>query len=525
MINVYTSAKNIFLPSAAKVRQAELDYCEQKKIPSYKLMQRAGNALWALIQQQFSEAEEFLIITGPGNNGGDGFELAYIASQAGKKVRLRTIYKNTNIKDYINSITGDAAIALKQLLQTEVTIEPFKESDLLQTDLIIDALLGTGIKAPARDEFCQAITAINQSGIKVLSVDVPSGLDADKGCEIGCAIKAQATLSFIGVKPGLVTGEGKVCCGDLYLHQLDVDIQKNAANISKQFPSLESELKLCSQQLLSRGFSSHKGSHGRTLIIGGNLGLGGAAILAARGASRCGSGAVMLITRPQHVSASLAQCPEVMVIGTDSGTDSELGMLALKALKSATTIVVGPGLGDDDWAKFWLKKALVSNLPKVVDADGLRLAKKLSLSLEGCIITPHPGEAVALFEGEEFSSAASIQQNRYRAVTSLQQQTGAIVILKGAGTLVAIPMDNGSIVVKVCKYGNPGMATAGMGDVLAGILGGLLAQGFKKSNAAVIGTLIHSKSADQASGDMPIGLQPSDCMPYIRQIRNQLSGT
>ena len=249
--------------------------------------------------------------------------------------------------------------------------------------------------------------------------------------------------------------------------------------------------------------------------------MGGAAMLAAAAAYRTGAGAVMLITRTQHVAATLAKYPEVMVIGTDSGVDSESGEFALKALDSATSIVIGPGLGEDAWAKFWLNKVFATMAEKVVDADALRLAKRLNLSLAGTIITPHPGEAAALLQNTKFSTAADIQSNRYKAIVMLQQQTKATVILKGSGTLINAA-ETREPYIGVCAYGNSGMATAGMGDVLAGILGALLSQGMTQQSAAELGTLIHSLAGDTAAAENPVGLMATDLLAEIRPIRNQI---
>jgi len=520
IIDVYASEKNYYLPLASDVGTAEFAHCQQQQIASYALMQAAGKSLWAFIQEHYPKADDFLIVTGPGNNAGDGFEIARLLIQAGHQVRLRFVANTKHPKDYFQCIKGDAKIALEALQQTQIPIEAFNTENCLSAELIIDGILGSGIKSPPREEFVAAIQAINATNQKVLAIDIPSGLDADNGCEVGCAITADATLSFIGIKPGLVTAEGKQCCGVLYLDDLAVGFDSSTLNQPRQLVSLNSEITNCDPSttaVLSRKANSHKGSHGRTLVIGGNHGMGGAALLAASAAYRCGSGGVVLITRSENISAALEQNPEIMAIASDDIADSDSIEIALKAFESATSIVVGPGLGNDQWAEFWLEEALSRDLPTVVDADGLRLAKELVFSLSGTIITPHPGEAKALLANHW----QDIQQHRYQAVIDLQRITGAYVVLKGAGTLISIV---GSDTIKVCPYGNAGMATAGMGDVLAGIIGSLLSQGFSKSAAATLGTLMHSLSGDRAASDQPIGLIASDLLVHIRQIRNEISG-
>jgi NAD(P)H-hydrate epimerase len=515
IIDVYASDKSYLLPLASEVRAAELAYCQQQGIESYELMQSAGNSLWEFIQQFYPQASNFLVITGPGNNAGDGFEIARLLKLAGHQVRLRFVSKSQNSDDYVNAIAGDAKIALTKLQQAKISIEAFQAEHGISCDLVIDGILGSGIKPPARAEFVAAIAAINAANQAVLSIDIPSGLDADCGSEVGVAIRAQATLSFVGLKPGLVTAEGKQCCGKLYLDELAVEIDSSNLKQQRQLVSLKSEIAKCDQAVLTRKVNSHKGSHGRTLVIGGNHGMGGAALLAATSAYRCGSGAVMMITRSENIPASLEQHPEIMAIGSDDIADIESIEIALKSFESASSIVIGPGLGNDQWAKFWLQEALSRDLPTVVDADGLRLAKQLGFSLSGSIITPHPGEAKALLDDD----SEDLQRDRYDTAIKLQGVTDAYVVLKGAGTLIIDPELN----IKVCRYGNAGMATAGMGDVLAGIIGSLLSQGFSKQQAAIIGTLMHSLSGDRAADQTPIGLMASDLFGYIRTIRNELS--
>ncbi len=532
-VDVYATNNNFSLYSGNEVREIELNYCQQQQISSYQLMERAGIGLWEFIQQRFPEAISILVLTGPGNNAGDGFEIARLAEAAGKKVRLGFVNKNHHLKTYLDSISGDAAIALERIQkQTNLTLEAVESIQDFNVDLIIDGILGSGIKAPAREQFIIAIEKINASETDVLSIDIPSGINADSGCIIGAAVKATATLSFIGVKSGLVTAEGKQCSGELYLDELNLQskwLHSKSRRQPIQLVKLQTEVSQCSKQLLSRTANSHKGSFGRTLIIGGNYGMGGAALLAASAAYRSGSGAVMMITRSEHISAALERNPEIMAIASDDLADVDSIEIALQVLDSASTIVVGPGLGNDDWAEFWLQQALSKDVATVVDADGLRLAKRLEFSLAGTIITPHPGEAKVLIENnpidnETENNLLPIQQNRYAAVVALQKLTQAVVILKGAGSLVAAATGTDEISIKVCPYGNSGMATAGMGDVLAGIIGALLSQGFAKSEAAIIGTLIHSISGDRAAAEQPIGMVASDLMPFIRQLRNEISG-
>ncbi len=524
-MKIYTHATDVFhgsnsqpLLSGAQVKNLEQLYCHSNHIPSYELMQRAGEAAWLLLKSTYPKARRLLILVGPGNNGGDGFEVALHALKAGYQVRLISVVANL-----ATQVKSDAAIAFKKLMDFTGDLIDLSydihdiSKQLIQGDLIVDAVLGTGIEPPARDNIIKLVDQVNASPLPVLSIDVPSGLNAETGIEIGKAIKANTTLTFIRVKPGLVTAGGSEHCGQLYLANLGTFDTEDTLSESLNSPTsdattiypLLTQLDFISPWFKARNNNTHKGNFGRTLIIGGNLGMGGAAILAARAAYRSGSGAVILITRPEHVSAALNATPETMVIGTDDSGNH----LAETAINSATSIVIGPGLGQDDWATFWLQKALACKIPTIIDADGLRLAKKIQCNLTGTIITPHPGEAGILLEKE----AHEVQQNRYQISQHLQQLTGAVVILKGAGSIIHTGKN-----IHVCPFGNPAMATAGMGDVLAGVIGALLAQGLSIEQAAIAGTLIHSYAGDLATKNLPVGLIASDVIDQLRLVVSTL---
>lgn len=271
--------------------------------------------------------------------------------------------------------------------------------------------------------------------------------------------------------------------------------------------------------LTARARDSHKGDYGHVLVVGGDHGMGGAVLMAGSAAARGGAGLTSVATRPEHVPALLAQRPELMVRGVDS--DAELSAL----LERATVLVLGPGLGQSQWSRnclqLALKTAAVRHMPVVLDADALNwLSKDPGLfpqALFGkCLLTPHAGEAARLLG----ITREDVQQNREAAVTALQQKFGGAAVLKGAGTLICYPQGE-RMQVAACGHGNPGMASGGMGDVLSGLLGALLAQGYSMADTVRLGVCIHSKAADLAAAqDGQRGMLASDLLPHIRRLLN-----
>ncbi|MEH6812655.1 MAG: NAD(P)H-hydrate dehydratase, partial [Motiliproteus sp.] len=321
------------------------------------------------------------------------------------------------------------------------------------------------------------------------------------------AVKADVTVSFIGVKRGLLTHQGPEYCGQLMFSDLEVG--------SPVYDQVPSSLALIDQAyvahyLPARNRGAHKGSFGHLLIIGGNQGMAGAVLMAAEAAARSGAGLVSVATRPEHVGSCHARCPEVMAHGVSRAEQIE------PLLARATTVLIGPGLGAGAWAEQMLAAVSASNLPSVWDADALNLlsrsANLQSLMNQSRIITPHPGEASRLLG----CSIADIQADRFAAVKSLQQRYGGVSILKGAGSLVCDGIDT-----RLCKQGNPGMASGGMGDVLAGIIASLLAQQLPPMAAAAVAVRVHAEAADRAAAATgERGLLATDLIGYLGVLLN-----
>ena len=496
----------ISLYTAQKVRELDRIAIEDFGIDGFELMRRAGaeafNALCEKWPEILKKKQRLQVFCGAGNNGGDGYIIAGLAKQKGLSVSVVTL-KNAD------QLTGDARKAFSFCDKLGVEILPFDDNTAVNSDLIVDAMLGTGLQGDVRGDYRKAIDLINVSEVPVLAVDIPSGLCVDTGAVLGTAVRASLTITFIGLKQGLLTAMGPDSCGDLIFAGLDVP----DGVYKKQTPSC---WRLCQNELTGfvqkRPRHAHKGLYGNILLVGGNHGMPGAIIMAAEAAMACGAGKVTVATRAEHLSALAIRRPEVMASAITCADDFK------KLAQNKSAIVVGPGLGQDEWAHMLLKEALASKCPVVMDADALNLVvgdsellceRKLPI-----ILTPHPGEAARMLS----TSTASVQKNRFNAVISIHKQFGAVVVLKGAGTLICSEQS-----VKLCSAGNPGMAVAGMGDVLSGVIGALLGQGLSAETSASLGVWLHSTAADElvvAQGE--VGVLATALIPYIRNRLNRL---
>ncbi|MEP5764681.1 MAG: NAD(P)H-hydrate dehydratase [Halieaceae bacterium] len=487
------------LYTAAQTRELDRIAIEEFGIPGIQLMARAGRAAFELYLSGLAEdgPEQLAVFCGTGNNGGDGFVIAALAQS--RRIPV-CVYQVGDA----GKITGDAALARQQALDAGVEMINFEPGLELDSCVVIDALLGTGLSGDVRGDYLEAIELINASDCPVLAIDIPSGLCSDSGRCLGSAILAELTVTFIGVKQGLLTGVGSDYCGDLHFADLEVP-----AEVYQQLQpaSLRLDLDLELDLLPAFALSAHKGVFGHALVVGGDYGMAGAALMAAEAAARCGAGLVSAATRPEHVAALVSRRPEIMACPVNSRSELE------PLLERAAALAVGPGLGHSPWSEQLLQRCLETSLPLVLDADGLNLLAAgllpQAIPRDNWILTPHPGEAARLLQ----CSTADIQADRFAAVRDLQARFGGVVLLKGAGTLVCDGEQ-----VYVCPYGNPGMASGGMGDVLSGVLASLLAQGLSPSAAARLGVCLHSAAADLAAADGVRGLLATDLMPWLRDL-------
>ncbi|WP_019340114.1 NAD(P)H-hydrate dehydratase [Stutzerimonas stutzeri] len=491
-----TNTLPIPLYSAAQVRELDARLIAAGT-PGFALMQRAAHAAWRALRRRWPDADEITVLTGRGNNAGDGYLIAALAQRAGRRVEVIAVGNPQQLQ-------GDAASAFNEAQAAGVRIAPWSAGTELR-GVLVDALLGTGITGEVREPYASVIRAMNESVQPILAVDLPSGLCADTGRLLGEVVRADLTVSFIGLKLGLFTGQGPDRIGTLVFDDLQAD-----AEVVAQIEPFA--LRLCEANLpvlTPRSPTAHKGSSGQVLVIGGDLGTGGAALLSAEAALRCGAGMVTLATRPEHVTASLVRRPEIMC----SGVESTYALTALA--QRADVLVIGPGLGQAPWGRSLLSLAPQCRVPQVWDADALNLLAAGAVELPNdCLLTPHPGEAARLLD----TSVAAVQADRPAAARALAARFGCAVLLKGAGTLIADRDGR----LALCDRGHPAMASAGLGDVLAGVAGALLAQGLAPFEAACLAVWLHAVAGERL-GAAGRGLAAADLIPVIRELLEEHS--
>ncbi|KTC15307.1 carbohydrate kinase [Pseudomonas marginalis ICMP 11289] len=480
------------LYSAAQVRDLDARLIAAGT-PGFELMQRAAHATWRAIRRRWPEASELTVLAGHGNNAGDGYLVASLAHKTGWQVRVLAVGDPA-------ALQGDAALAYAAA--SGVNIQPWANQPM--AGIVVDALLGTGLQGDVRDPYRSAIEAINASGLPVAAVDIPSGLCADTGHCLGVAVRADLTVTFIGLKMGMLTGDAPDLIGQLIFDDLQAD-----KAIVAQAPVTAKRLDKTSLPFLApRPRTAHKGMYGRVLIIGGDHGFGGAALLSAESALRSGAGMVTLATRTEHVPAALTRMPEIMSAGIHSANQ------LMTLIEAASVLVVGPGLGQDSWGRSLLSAAANADRPQVWDADALnQLATGQVVLPKNSVITPHPGEAARLLG----ISTQEVQNDRAAAAHALARKFNAVCVLKGSGSLIA-DVDGR---LALCDRGHPAMASAGLGDVLAGLTGALVAQHMSAFDAACLAVWLHA-SAGQKIGASGRGMAASDIIPAIRQLLEEL---
>lgn len=495
MINSTKPTLPNFLYRADQVRELDRTAIEEYGIPGTLLMERAGSSAFAALQAHWPKARRMGVLCGLGNNAGDGFVLARLASEAGYEVKVLQLGE-------ANRIHGVALDARRKLQAQGVAIIPFDARALEGVNIIVDALLGTGLTREVEGEWQKAIEAINQSPAPVLALDIPSGLHADSGRVLGAAVEAELSISFIGLKQGMFTAAGPDHCGAILFNDLDVP-----AEIFAKIPPAAQRLTFDSApKLAPRKCGSHKGSYGHVLVIGGDEGMAGAVRLAGEAALRVGAGLTSVATRAIHAASISAQRPELLCHAVDHVDQIR------RLLEAASVVAIGPGLGQSNWSRQLWEAVLESSLPLVVDADALNLLATQSLRRANWILTPHPGEAARLLG----CSTSQIQDDRFHAVNELHRRYGGVIVLKGAGTLV---FSDGQPVA-ICDAGNPGMASGGMGDLLTGIIAGLIAQGLPLDAAARLGVALHTEAGDRAARAGQRGMLASDLLTYVRHLVN-----
>ncbi|MCC6201815.1 MAG: NAD(P)H-hydrate dehydratase [Gammaproteobacteria bacterium] len=485
------------LYDASAARALDAAAIDLAGIPALELMRRAGAVVWRALSDHWPRAGNIAVVCGGGNNAGDGYVIARLAAVAGKGVQLIQIGDTSRL--------GPAARLCRSELPANIPVSSEASvAQLARADVIVDALFGVGLDRPASGIYASAIEAINAAHRPVLAVDVPSGLNASTGAAPGAAVKADLTVTFIGCKQGLLTGVGPDLAGEIRFEDLGVP-----ESVAATVPATASRIdERQARRLLSpRTRTAHKGAYGHVLVVGGAPGFAGAALLAAEAAARVGAGLITVATHLNHAAQVVAVRPELMCHGV--AMPGELSSLIARA----SVVAIGPGLGQEAWGRGLFATILETKLPLVIDADALNLLAVDPVARGNWILTPHPGEAARLLRCD----TNAVQQDRFAAVRRLQQQYGGVCVLKGAGTLLAAAADAS---VQLCTAGNPGMASGGMGDVLTGVIAGLLAQGASLPEAAASGVWLHANAADRAAAGGERGLLARDLMPHLRTLVN-----
>ena len=497
--------------TAEQMRAMDRLTIEKYRVPSLTLMERAGQAVAEAILQNFAPSAKrgVLIVAGKGNNGGDGFVVARLLKQ--KRIPCEVALLAGK-----DEISPDAAHNLRAYLKlkgkvTEIGSNRLDSLTALMNrkGLIVDAILGTGIKSEVRGLLGDAITMINTSGLSIVAIDIPSGLDTDRGLALGATVQAEMTVALGFPKLGEVIHPGVGYVGDLAV--ADIGIEASAvAEVGPKTELLDS--KTIGWLVPRREADTHKGTYGHVLAVAGSRGKTGAAILACRAAMRTGAGLVTLAAPRSLNDIFAGALVEVMTEPLNDNGAGEMESLGdedwRRLVERKTALLFGPGIGVNPTTQNMLRWLLRNlDIPWVIDADGLN---NLALDIDRLrhaktppLLTPHPGE-MARLAGK---STAEINADRVEIARSFAVAHRCHLVLKGARTVIATPAGN----VSINPTGNPGMASGGMGDALAGILTALLGQGFAPENAMKLGVYLHGFVGDRAAAERGvIGLIASD---------------
>ena len=489
-----------YFMSRQQMREYDRIAMAEVGIAGVVLMENAGRAVAEMAARMAGgdRTRHISIVAGPGNNGGDGVVAARHLLNAGYDV---TVHLAVNPE----RIAGDALPNYQVLRRmgacfediTRITALIDLKDELRQASVVVDALLGTGISRPVEGQFADIIDIMNDAGVPILAVDVPSGLDADRGVPANTAVRAAETVTFGHYKTGLVLHPGSSLAGRCHVVPIGVPgAVSTQAGINGEV--LHGEMMRA--RLPGRPADAHKGTCGHLLLLAGSLGKSGAAVMAGNGALRVGTGLATIATTSLAQPVIESRCTESMVEGVMEKVDAAINDRHMKRLEALLdgkrALVVGPGLTTAPGISNLVMRLLqMIAVPAVVDADGLNMlaadptaAGRITAPL---VLTPHPGE-MARLSGK---TVLEVQADRIQAARSLAEWHKAVAALKGARTAIAAP--DGRIFIN--PTGNPGMATAGTGDVLAGMIGGFLAQGLSPLDAAIVGTYLHGVAGDVAA--------------------------
>jgi len=495
--------------SVEEMRAADACAIAEQRVPGIVLMEHAGRHLAMAARELSTVADLCVVLTGGGNNGGDGYSAARHLMSMGRQVEVWALRERS-------ALDGDTALAASMAEASGVIIrEPATWSGqslrtLAKGTILIDALMGTGLKENVRARAAELIRTVNQLPLVVIAADIPSGVCGDSGAVLGVAIEATKTITFQASKLGHWLYPGAGCVGELCIVDIGMpDVAMQVMSVNRRIADENADLEPVFEDVDA---NSHKGRNGHVLVIGGMLGRTGAVRMAADAAMVAGAGLVTVGTSRSALASLGGQAYEIMACALfDDTAAMDWHEIAL----GYDAVVLGPGLPSDaSLGRRLLTTLHLLNKPLVLDADGLNhLAMKGQggCTLEECVITPHPGEAGRLLG----CSAQAIQSDRVGAVNELVSRYDTTVVLKGAHTLIGTRHRE----LIICGAGNVGMATAGTGDVLAGVIGALLARGLPPNEAAIGGVLWHAMAGDHsAEKEGPTGLRARDILTGLRGV-------
>ena len=518
--------------TAAEMRQIDQDTIEGIGIPGIVLMETAGSAIVRAIERHYPTCQRIGIFAGKGNNGGDGIVIARQLAHAGRDVHLFLVSPP-------DSFTGEAHINLQIAKRLGLHIEEILTATgfhgtgtvpttLASCELLIDAIFGTGLRGAVRDPIATVINTINRLPIPILSVDLPSGLNADTGHPLGTCVRADRTVTIGLPKRGLLMHPGAELAGKLEVVDIGFPEQVvDAQDIKVNWTSATQ----AAQWMPPRPLSSHKGSYGRVLVVAGSIGMTGAAALASEAVLRAGAGLVTLAT-PRHLNPILeGLLPEVMTLPLPETDTGSLAVSATSTIlefaeKTKSILAIGPGLSQHPETVALIHQLIHENrkqgldLRMVIDADGLNALahskETISLLDSEAVLTPHPGEMARLTN----TAVPTLEKDRIGTAQQFTSKYGVTLVFKGAPTVTSAP--NGNLWVN--STGNPGMATGGMGDVLTGIIAGLMAQGISSESAAALGVYLHGLAGDIAAEALGMhGLIANDVLKAVPQAISSLT--
>ena len=516
----------MYLVTAGEMQKIDRMTIEPFGIPGRILMENAGRGATHILFNKYVglKNRKVGVIAGRGNNGGDGFVIARYLAQKGTRVTVYLLSKSSLIK-------GDSAANLKLLASLSIPVIEIPDrkafskhrSSIVHQEILVDAILGTGLKSDVKGYFREVIEFLNSLNKPVFAVDIPSGLNSDTGQVCGVCIRANTTATFAFAKIGQILFPGANYTGDLEIVEIGIPSHIAEEAGSRQYLLTPDMIR---DYLKPRPFDAHKGNAGHLLLIAGSPGKTGAAVMAAMSAMRTGAGLVTLGI-PRSLNPVLeSQCLEVMTCPLSETIDGMLNESSFQAiidlLPSKKCFAIGPGIGTSVETKNLVHRVIQEiKVPIVIDADGLNILAGHTQILRNLkapvILTPHPGEMARLIK----STVDVVQKDRINCARDFAEKFNVHLVLKGARTIIAHP--DGKVFVN--QTGNPGMASGGMGDVLTGIIAGLITQGYSPESAAHAGVYLHGAAADEMAETIgPIGFLASDVMNAIPgQIRSLLN--